>query len=267
MGWLFPKLEKFFPWLAERLFIQIFFTPAKYPYPDKELPYLEKAEKRNLSFKGRKVMSYKWGEGPSILCIHGWMGRATQFRKFVDVFTKEGYSVISFDAPAHGKSEGVKSHLMYFVEVAELLEKENRLAGIIGHSLGGVAGLHVAHRGGRVPKVIMIGSPTIADKIIEAFLKRLKASWKLGNYFKNYIKKTYGQPFDEYSAEHIIKEIKELPILLIYDKDDLEVPLFHGETIKELYPKAKMMVTEGLGHTRILRDDEVVRKTFEFISN
>lgn len=265
MAWLFPILEKFLPFVAHRLFVHIFFTPARYPLPEKEQPFVRSAVKTSINFRNRKVQVYQWGSGRPVLMMHGWMGRATQFRKFIPELNAAGFSIVSFDAPAHGKSEGVKSHLMYFVEVAHLLMKKYDFEAVIGHSLGGVAGLHLLKENTGSKKLVMIGSPTIADDIIGEFIRRLKASWISGEYFKEYIKKSFGIPFEHFSASHVIKQVEGLPIYLIYDADDIEVPLKHGEALKKLYPAAEIHVTEGLGHTRILRDDEVIERTLSFI--
>lgn len=267
VAWLFPKLEKIAPHLAKRVFVHIFFTPAKYSFPEKEIKYIESAEKQQVDFKGRKVMVYKWGTGVPVLMMHGWMGRATQFRKFIAPFNEAGYQVVAFDAPAHGKSEGVKSHLMYFVQIMEMLHKQYHFRSIIGHSLGGVAGLHVIQRGANIPSLIMVGSPVIGDQIIGEFLRRLNGTWKSGNYFKEYILQIYNQPFEHYTAEYVIRKIKDLPLLLIYDEDDIEVKINHAERLKELYPEAEFLRTTGLGHTRILKDEIVINKAISFIDS
>lgn len=267
MAWLFPKLEKFFPQLAKRLFVHVFFTPARYPFPEKEKPFIQQADKRQIKFKGRKVMIYQWGEGKPVLMMHGWMGRATQFRKFITPFNEAGYQVVAFDAPAHGKSEGVKSHLMYFVQIVELLHEEYKFRGIIGHSLGGVVGLHVIHRGANIPSLVMIGSPTIADEIIGEFLRRLGTTWKSGKYFKEHIQKVYNQPFEHYTAEHVIQHIKNYPLMLIYDEDDIEVKIEHAEALVKKYPEAVFIKMKGLGHTRILKDEQVIEKSLDFINS
>ena len=267
MAWLFPRLEKYLPFLAKRLFVHIFFTPARYPFPPKEKAFIKAADKQEILFKNRKVMVYKWGAGKPVLMMHGWMGRSTQFRKFIKMFNDSGYQVIAFDAPAHGKSEGFKSHLMYFVKIIELLNEKYQLKGIIGHSLGGVAGLHVIQRGAKIPSLIMIGSPSIADKIIGEFLRRLNGTWKSGNYFKEYIKRTYNQPFEHYAAEFVIQKIEDFPLMLIYDEDDVEVSIQHAEALVDKYPAAHFLKTKGLGHTRILKDEKVIEASLEFINS
>ena len=264
---IFPNLEKYAPAFAKRLFVHIFFIPARYKFPAKELQCIKAAQKTNIVFKGRKVVVYQWGEGKPVLMMHGWMGRATQYRKFIKPFNKVGYAVIAFDAPAHGKSAGLKSHMMYFVQVIELLAKEYTFEGIIGHSLGGVAGLHVVHRGTNIPKLIMIGSPTIAKEIVGAFLRRLNGSRVSGDYFEKYIHEHYGHPFEHYSASYIIQFIKNQPLLLIYDDADMEVDVSHGSHLKELYPAAELFITKGLGHTRILKDENVIKHCLHFLQH
>ena len=57
-----------------------------------------------------------------------------------------------------------------------------------------------------------------------------------------------------------------MPALVVHDRGDREVPFEHGETLARSWPGARLMVTEGLGHRRILRDPEVVRAVVEAVS-
>ena len=83
VGWLFPKVEKIAPWLAKRWFVRIFFTPVRYKMPYGEVEMAQKANTYKVNYEGKQVQVYEWGEGRPILFVHGWMGRGTQFRKFV----------------------------------------------------------------------------------------------------------------------------------------------------------------------------------------
>ena len=42
----------------------------------------------------------------TILCIHGWEGRGTNFYKFIPKLTKNGFRVLAPDFPMHGKTGG-----------------------------------------------------------------------------------------------------------------------------------------------------------------
>ena len=60
------------------------------------------------------------------------------------------------------------------------------------------------------------------------------------------------------SASEIIKRIEIDCLLLVHDENDRDVPISHSELMKKLEPKAITHFTKGLGHTRILRNDEVI---------
>src|SRR5690349_19300293 len=123
--WWFPKLEKFAQPLATRLFVQLFFTPLHYGFQEKELEWVHKARLFSFPVNGRKVQAYAWGDEshPVVLFIHGWAGRATQFRKFFPVLLKAGFQVVAFDGPAHGKSEGKRTNILEFRAALEQMIK------------------------------------------------------------------------------------------------------------------------------------------------
>lgn len=265
--WIFPLLEKTAPFLAHRYFIKIFFTPLKYKTPEKELVWEEKSQKFSVQALGKRIQCYSWGKGPVILLIHGWAGRATQFRKFIEVFTNLGYRVVGFDGPAHGKSEGKKTNIDEFYEALRSIYKvTGEPVAIICHSFGGSAALFAAKEGLAVKKLINIASPTIGDEIINTYLRAINGSKSTGEFFKRYVSKQTGNTFDDYTSLSFIKHIKqEISLLLVHDEDDKEVYLKHAEALKELYPAAKLLVTKGLGHTRILKDENVIENCVTFV--
>jgi esterase/lipase len=265
--WVFPRLESISPSLAHRYFVKIFFTPLRYAIPEKERPLLLDAEKFHVGIPGKKIQCYSWGTGPIILLVHGWAGRPTQFRKIIEQFVQIGYQVVGFDGPAHGKSEGKRTNIREFEEaLKKIYEFKGSPEGIITHSFGGGAVLYAASRGLKVKKLINIASPTIGDEIIKTYLRAINGSWKTGQTFKNYILKREGQPFEHFTALHLITLIAEPPsILLVHDEDDKEVYLSHAEALVKVHPSAKLYRTKGLGHTRILKDEGVVQACVTFM--
>ncbi|UII29289.1 alpha/beta hydrolase [Fulvivirga maritima] len=266
VGWLFPKVEKIAPILAKRWFAHVFFTPVRYKVPYGEQDARAEAKKGSLQYNGSTIQYYTWGEGKPVLFCHGWMGRGTQFRKFIPVFNMEGYQVISFDATGHGLSEGKRSHLMEFADIITLMNSEfGPFEMVVGHSLGGVSALHAIHSGVDTQKLVMISSPTLGDKIIEAFLKKLKASEACKVYLETFVQKKFGQPFEVYEAVYVAKKLRPIDVLLIYDKDDDEVDMDNPKAFMDVYPSARLVTTQELGHTRILKDDKVIEATLEHL--
>lgn len=268
--WGFPKLEKIAPVLAYRYFIKIFFTPLRYPTPDKEKEIAAKAEKTSLIVNGKRIQIYKWGQGPIVLFVHGWAGRATQFRKFIEAFTEKGFQAVAFDGPAHGLSEGKTTSLIEFKEILEQLYKTlpQQPVAVITHSFGGAATLFSIMNGVPVQRLINISSPTIGDEIIKTFLRTINGSKKTGDYFRDYILKTTGKPFEEFSSIYFIQHLPQpIDLLLFHDEEDKEAVIRHAEELVKLYPKAELIRTKGLGHTRILKDDEVIQTSLKFVAS
>ena len=48
------------------------------------------------------------GTGPSVLALHGWEGRATQFGLLAEQLREHDANVLSLDGPAHGRSAGIR---------------------------------------------------------------------------------------------------------------------------------------------------------------
>jgi esterase/lipase len=265
--WFFPLLEKTVPYLAHQYFLKIFFTPLKYKTPEKEQEWEDKSQMFSVLANGKRIQCYSWGKGPVIILIHGWAGRATQFRKFILAFTELGYRVVGFDGPAHGKSEGTKTNIDEFYEALKSIYKvTGEPVAIICHSFGGSAALFAAKEGLAVRKLINIASPTIGDEIINTYLRAINGSKSTGEFFKKYVQKQTGKSFDDYTSLNFIRHIKQdVSLLLVHDEDDKEVYLKHAEALKAVYPSAQLLKTKGLGHTRILKDDNVVVKCVTFV--
>ena len=265
--WGFPKLERISPALARKYFIKIFFTPLNYKVPEKEQLMEQKASRFEVFVNKKKVQCYSWGDGPVVLVAHGWAGRATQFRKIIDALVKAGYKVVGFDGPAHGKSEGKSTSIVEFQQVhQQIFDKVGVPVAIIAHSFGGVAVLFSAMKGLPVKKLVNIASPTIGDEVVKTYLRAINGSWAVGEDFKKYILTKYGKPFDEFSGLHLIKNLPApLELLLVHDEHDKDVSIDHAKALLQVYPSAKLYQTKGLGHTRILKDDEVIAHIVTFI--
>ncbi|HYF70175.1 MAG TPA: alpha/beta hydrolase [Ohtaekwangia sp.] len=267
---VFPVLERIAPFLAHRYFIKIFNTPLRYPTPEKERKAETFAKKFNIITAGKNVQCYAWGEtGPYVLFIHGWAGRTTQFRRFIKPLMAAGFRVVGFDGPAHGNSEGRKTSI---VEFEEALEKIFSIQGhphaVIAHSFGGVAALFSVMQGLPIKKLVNIASPTIADEVIRTYLSAVQGSYKTGEFFKSYVLKTEGKPFEEYSSLYFVKHLPApIDLLLVHDENDKEVDIKNAEALLAVYPNANLIRTTKLGHTRILRDDAVIRRCVTFIGD
>ena len=266
--WSFPKVEALAPRIAGAWAWKLFFTPFRFNPPKPEEDIAREANQFRLSVSNMDIQGYEWGTGEkSILVLHGWSGRATQFRKFINPLNKIGYKVVGIDGPAHGKSSGNRTHIMEFADVLKAVKlKYPEIDTIISHSFGGAASMMGIREGLKIKRLINIGSPTDGDYIISDFLRRINGSSKSGERFKQKVVEMFNKPFSNYSIKESIKHVKGLELLMIHDKDDKEVPFQHAVEVHETSPDTKLILTKGLGHMRILKDSQVIEHCLSFIS-
>jgi pimeloyl-ACP methyl ester carboxylesterase len=268
--WGFPIAERFMPELAHWFFVKLFFSPLHYKIPVKEKKAISFADKFTLQITDKSIQCYAWGKSEKIvLLVHGWGGRATQFRRFVKPLMAAGYKVIGFDGPAHGNSSGRKTSLFEFEEtLKKIYEQVGVPHAIIAHSFGGGAVLFSAMNGLSVSKLINIASPSIGDEIINTYLRAINGSSKTGEFFKGYILETTHKSFDEFTSLYFVKHLpKRIDLLLVHDENDKEVSIEHANALLDVYPQAGLYKTKGLGHTRILKNDAVIQYCVTYISN
>ena len=56
------------------------------------------------------------------------------------------------------------------------------------------------------------------------------------------------------------------PLLVVHDRGDAEIPWQHGTALARAWPGAELLMTEGLGHRRVLRDPDVVAASVAFVA-
>ena len=262
-------LDRISPFLASRFGARLFLTPFKYERPEREREMAEESIKEKIKIKkiNREVIVYNYGNSNrKILLSHGWSGSGTQLSKIADQLLKNGYSTVSFDAPAHGQSPGKRSNMPHFIETIHQLEKTHGpFEAAIGHSLGGMSLLRATKYGLPIQKLIVIGTANSITAVTKDFVKNLQLSQKTGTLLKEYFDKHYGEDLDNYSGGVSAAGVK-IPTLVIHDKNDVDVHYSSAQEINDKLEQGELLLTEKLGHRKILGDKEVIQEIVRFIS-
>ena len=257
------------PFLASRFAAKLFLTPFKYKLPEREkkMDRESKQEKIVLPHYQREIISYQYGSSPrKILLAHGWSGRGTQLAVMAEELLKAGFSVVSFDAPAHGKAPGKMSMMPHFIESIEVLEKKyGPFEAIIGHSLGGMSSLKAVSSGLPVKKMVIIGTANSITHITREFARNMKMNNKVAAKMKTYFDEKYEQDMDALSGAVSAEGVK-IPTLVVHDEDDVDVHVSSAYEIHEKLENSELLITKGLGHRRILGNPEVINKIIQFLS-
>lgn len=254
--------------LANFFGIRLFITPVNFPIPKREQYMLKSAQKKRLYIpeikKEIEILSYGYSK-KKVLLVHGWSGRSTQLFAFADKLLENGYMVISFDGPAHGKSTGRTTMMPEFLKT---IEKINTTFGpfeaAIGHSFGATSLYNATATFLDIKTFIAIGSGDRISDIISNFAKKLYLKEKSAKKIQLGLEKKWMIHIDDFSSSSVAKKIK-IPVLVVHDIIDGDVPVSCAYRIRQNLEKGSLLITNGLGHTKILRNNEIVHKSIKFI--
>lgn len=247
---------------------RLFTTPIKHKVPKREFEMDHKSIKKTILVPAinKSIVTYEYGKSENkILLVHGWSGRGTQLFKIADELLQNGYSTISFDAPAHGKSDG-KTTIMseFIVSILEIEKQFGPFEIAIGHSLGGMSVLNAIKDGLHLKKAVIIGSGDVVQDILDEFVSKLGLKSEISDRLRDKFEDRYHVKMDEFSAYRAAQKI-QIPILVIHDKDDPEVPVSAGIHIHKHLQNGTLFLTEGLGHRKILGNQNVIKNIINFI--
>jgi pimeloyl-ACP methyl ester carboxylesterase len=255
---------------AEKLFL----TPPRPRHPESAFYDLIDARQHFVTHRGRRIVSWRWGslEAPAVLLAHGWGGRATQMRRFVFPLAAAGFRVIAYDQPAHGLSEGRLTGLPDFADaLAEVARSHGGVHAVIGHSLGATAAALALEQGrlpapgGREPRVVLVAPPSDILGYSRHFANGYWIPERVRGAMQAAIEERYGVAWSELDVERLAPKLAA-PALVIHDRRDRMVPWKQGARFARAWPGARLLVTDGLGHGRILEDDAVTRAAADFVA-
>jgi pimeloyl-ACP methyl ester carboxylesterase len=211
------------------------------------------------------MQAWAWGEGPTVLLVHGWNGRATQLGGFVGPLVSRGYRVVAFDALGHGQSPGGRLSLPELAAcIRQVADELGEVYGIVAHSLGGAATTLALSQGLQVERAVLISPPADPRRFLEAFSATLGITDAVRARLQQRIERRLAMSMQDMLV-HVIARSMHTPALIVHDRDDKEVPVEVGRSIAEAWPGAELVITEGLGHQRILRADAVIDVATHFI--
>jgi hypothetical protein len=250
------------PELAGRVAMPLFrqVRPALPLRPDDRGVH-EAAERGTLRVRGRDIVTYSWGRGAdTVLLVHGWRGRASQFGPIVRELRAEGFRVVSFDAPANGESGGRHTDIRdYLAAIDALQARHGRFHLIVGHSFGSLAALTAVREGTAAGGVAAIAGMADARYLVDGFAARLGLAAAtadvLARRFTRRVLPGVAEPYRRFDA--VAAPLPEaVPLLVVHDRADREVAVGEGMRLHAAHgERSRLVLTEGSGHSRILGAD------------
>ncbi|WP_010223242.1 alpha/beta fold hydrolase [Pseudomonas donghuensis] len=229
-----------------------FMTPRNRPPRDWELPLLARAERITLRFG---LSALRWGQGPTVLLMHGWEGRPTQFAHLIDSLVDAGYTAVALEGPAHGHSPGNEANVVLFARaLLEAAAELPPLKAVVGHSMGGASMLLALQWGLRAEVAVSIAAPAQLLGVIRGFARHLGMPARARAAFIRQIERDVGV---QISRLDVSGYQLELPGLIVHAEDDQLVPVDESDAIHRSWFDSRLLRLPDGGHLRVLADPQL----------
>jgi pimeloyl-ACP methyl ester carboxylesterase len=243
---------------------KLFFRPRRKPSRRIDLPDVRVGE---FTVQGKRVRLYELGSGPPVLIVHGWESSVARLAPLVRAVVDAGFSVVTFDNPAHGESEGNDTDPLEVTEVIHHLSaRHGKFAAGIAHSFGAACLGNALREGLACERLVLFAAPASVDMIINMFASLLSLRPTAKRLLRDHIQRRF-QPViierDLDVAENVGRA--GLPTLILHDVDDTSVPFEEALRIRKLHPGARLIATKGLSHYGVIRDARSLAECVDFL--
>jgi pimeloyl-ACP methyl ester carboxylesterase len=259
------------PLLAARIAHSMFVTPTpKRELRPEERRIMDEARESHIRVRSSKLAVYEWKKGPDVvLLVHGWRGRASQFNVLVRSLRARGFTVVAFDAPASGASEGNTADIADYIDAMRKLQRiYGGFAGVVGHSFGSLAALSAVNEGLQTRRVVGVSSIPDAAYLLSSFAERLQLTDATIDALVERFQFTRSLgDLDIRERFNGIKNPISVPTLFIHDQDDSRVPHTASEELHARHgANSRLLITRDHGHSAILAAGEAIDSIVDFLA-
>jgi uncharacterized protein len=208
---------------------------------------------------------------PLVLMAHGWGASYATLLALAEPMVNAGHDVLLFDVRGHGRNEPVpyvtirhfRDDLMAVARYAAKRFPDRQLV-LVGHSLGGAAGIIAAADGAPFDGLVLIASPSDVLKVTAEFLtdKGLPGGL-LVQLMRPFFWRRIGGSFRPLTPSRRIREL-DLPQLIIQPEHDRRVERAHADRLSAASGQEYHLIADR-EHTDVLAAPETLRLIEDFL--
>lgn len=233
---------------------------------------MEPGEAFEVEMQGRLIRGEMWGSGPHVHLVHGWGGWHQQLGAHVTPLVEAGYTVLAHDGLSQGESDPgeLGAHRTSVPELAASFAAVARahgpVAGVVAHSAGAMAVLLAVRDGLPVGRMVGIGTAVRAGAMLQGMRQSLGFGDRIAQRMVRRIELRHRISFDDFDLIGLAGRLPDhLPLLLVHDVDDEEMPVADAVELADLWPEAERLITTGRGHYKVIWAPETIDATRSFL--
>jgi pimeloyl-ACP methyl ester carboxylesterase len=170
---------------------------------------------KSTLYKNTKISYTDSGEGNAIVFLHGFLENKKMWQDYVALFSKK-YRVITIDLLGHGETEclgyvhEMEENANVVNQVLEHLNIEKAI--VVGHSMGGYAGLAFAELYPKKIKKLVLLNSTSKEDSTEKKLNRTRAIKAVKQNYVNFVSLAIANLFSENNRTRFASEIEKAKV-------------------------------------------------------
>lgn len=238
-------------------------TPRRRAHPRLAEP-LRHAQDAEVETPLGKVAAWRLGEGPAVLCVHGWQDDNSLWSPLIHALSEIGVASVAFDLPGHGYSQGETCQPTGAAAAIEAVARElGPIDAVVTHSFGGPATGLALMNGFAPRRAVLIAAPRGRNK-----------HWFDGAGEQGVPEEVVRRARELYAADigaeragfDLAALASPTETLVIHSMDDDAVDWENGEAIARQWPNAEFVLCDGLGHRMIAQDRAVIDRIVSFVA-
>ncbi len=209
--------------------------------------------------------------GPALVLVHGWGSNHGTMARLAEPLLRLGYPVLLFDVRHHGLSRGApyvtarhfRDDILAAIEAARKRFPERGVV-LVGHSMGGSAGVLACAEGVQVQGLVCIGAPADMWEVWAHHLNEKGLPGRLViRALSPFWRYRAGEPWRNLDPRRRAGEL-DLPFLILHGAEDESVPVHHAHLLAAA-SGSEARIFEGWSHTDLLESPELHRTLTEFL--
>lgn len=194
---------------------------------------------------------------PRVLLVHGWAGSARHMLALAERLWSDGFDPVLLDMPAHGHSEGARTHMPQFLQTLHAAaQRFGPFDGLVAHSIGALAAGHAVAQGLPVRRLALLACSAPPRQVLRWFGLTFGLGDPVLQAIRARLVELGGVPLEAFEPAWLGGRLA-VPTLLVHDRQDRAAPLAFAEALEQALPAARLLRTDGLGHRRVLGDAAV----------
>lgn len=255
-------LQLFSPKLVSKIAYTKLSNPRIRKLRDSEESILNQAHTEEITYKKFKIHKYQWGKENqnTALLVHGWEGRAGNFAGIIDDLIQNKYHVVSYDAPAHGKSSINKTSMFEFAEFLESEFTNIMPHVIISHSFGSVNTATIFRNNPEfnLDMWIMVTTPYNFMSRVNEISDYFGIKSKTKNELIKLIQNDTNEDINNLNMATYCQELSNVKkAIIVHSRTDKVLPIEGAREVAKAFKRSSLIELDNLGHYNILWSDEL----------